>query len=107
MARKVVVQVRLPAALVEELDKLADSGLYSDRTEAITDAVRHILERYSQADELAKLIRLYMLGKIPRTSSIEDVGVVGREEEIRDAVRNIYGTDDVDAVLDRLRGRRI
>jgi len=44
MAKKVVVQVRLPAGLVEKLDVLTEQGLYRDRTEAITDGIISYLQ---------------------------------------------------------------
>ncbi|RLG48796.1 MAG: CopG family transcriptional regulator, partial [Thermoproteota archaeon] len=41
-----VVQLRLPARLVRELDRLTEEGYYGSRTEAVADAIRHLLERY-------------------------------------------------------------
>lgn len=49
MARRVVVKVRIPAFLVEKLDKLTKEGFYGNRNEAVADGIRNLLERYKKA----------------------------------------------------------
>ncbi|MBS7637765.1 hypothetical protein KEJ49_02585 [Candidatus Bathyarchaeota archaeon] len=49
-----MVQVKLPANLVEELDKLTEQGLYRDSTEAITDSMRHLVEKYLREDPISR-----------------------------------------------------
>lgn len=105
MGKKVVVQVRLPAALVEKLDQLTEQGLYRDRTEAIADSIRHLIEKYFREDPLSRMISLYLMGKLQRNASIEEVGVVEEPEEIRQVMVNLFGTDNIDEIISMMRGR--
>ena len=38
-----VTQVRLPDGLIEEVDKLVDKGFYTNKSDAIRDAVRRLV----------------------------------------------------------------
>jgi len=107
MSRKVVVQIRLPAALVEEVDKLTKRGFYSNRTEAIADSIRHLLEMYSSEDEVLKIVRLYLEDKTIRNRSINEVGVTDDPEEVRKVILKMYGTDNIDEVIAKTRGRSL
>ncbi|MFQ6075973.1 MAG: ribbon-helix-helix domain-containing protein [Candidatus Bathyarchaeia archaeon] len=106
MSRKVVVQVRLPAVLVERLDKLTEEGFYGNRTEAIADGIRHLLERYRRGGRVGRLVRLYLMARVEKTVSIGEIETVENPEEARKAMMNLYGTDDIDEVLSIMRGRR-
>jgi len=106
MTRRVVVQVRLPAVLVEQLDKLTEEGFYGSRTEAIADGVRHLLERYRKVGGLGKAVRLYLMERLEKTVSMGEIEAVENPEEARKAMVNLYGTDDIDEVLSIVRGRR-
>jgi len=103
MARKVIVQIRLPASLVEKLDALTQQGLYRDRTEAITDGVRHLIDKYLREDAVSRMVSLYLAGKLPRNTSIDDVGEVEDPEMVRQTIKNLFGTDDLDEILSRIR----
>jgi Arc/MetJ-type ribon-helix-helix transcriptional regulator len=105
MGKKVVIQVRLPSGLVEKLDQLTELGLYRDRTEAITDSIRHLLDKYLREDPLSRMVNLYLMGKLPRNASIDEVGVVEEAEEVRQVMISLFGTDDIDEIISRLRGR--
>ncbi|MEM2926631.1 MAG: ribbon-helix-helix domain-containing protein [Candidatus Bathyarchaeia archaeon] len=105
MAKKVVVQVRLPAGLVEKLDMLTEQGLYRDRTEAITDGIRHLIEKYSKEDPVSRMVSLYLMGKLSRNASIDEVDVVNEPEDVRRAMKNLFGTDNIEEILSRMRGR--
>lgn len=104
MTRKTVVQARLPSTLVERLDKLTKTGYYSDRTEAIADAIRHLLDSYAGTDEIARVVRLHELGKLPRRTGVRGVHLA--DEDVRKAFIKVYGTDDVDEVMGVIRVRR-
>jgi len=105
MAKKVVVQVRLPAGLVERLDRLTEQGLYRDRTEAITDGIRHLLDRYMEEDAVSRMVSLYLTGKLPRNASIDDLETAGNLETVRKIVKGLFGTDNIDEVISKMRGR--
>lgn len=107
MKDKVLVQARLPAALVRELDRLLEEGYYRDRTEAIADSIRRLIEKFSKRDRVARIVRLYLIGKLPRDSSVDEVGRIERVEDVRRAVTEFYGTDKVDEVLGKMRRRKL
>ena len=104
---RVLVQVRLPAALVAELDRLLREGYYRDRTEAIADAIRHLIERFNRSDRIGRLIRLYLMGKLPRDSSIMDIRETESVNKVRRILREKYGTDELDRILEKIRGRKV
>jgi len=101
MPERVVVQARLPARLVRELDRLTEEGYYGSRTEAIADAIRHLLEKYRKGGRLARMVRLYLMGRRPKPAPLEDVDV----EEAMRVLRETLGTDDLDRIMDIVRGR--
>jgi Arc/MetJ-type ribon-helix-helix transcriptional regulator len=105
MTKKLVVQVRLPANLVEKLDMLTEQGLYRDRTEAVTDSIRHLIDKYLKEDTTSRIVSLYLMGKIVRNSTIDEVGVIEEAEKVRQAIKNLYGTDNIDEVLSKMRVR--
>ncbi|MHA1616387.1 MAG: ribbon-helix-helix domain-containing protein [Candidatus Njordarchaeales archaeon] len=104
---RVLIQVRLPATLVAELDRLLKEGYYRDRTEAIADAIRHLIERFDRLDRVGRLIRLYLMKKLPRDSSIMDIGEAEDVDKVRRAFKERYGTDDLDKILEKIRGREV
>lgn len=105
MAKKLVVQVRLPAGLVEKLDKLTEQGLYRDRTEAITDGIRHLVDRYLGRDAVSRMVSLYLASRLSRNASIDDLKIAGDLETVRKIVKGLFGTDNIDDVISKLRGR--
>lgn len=42
------VQIRFTRKLIERIDELIDSGIYSNRSEAIRDATRRLVIEFSQ-----------------------------------------------------------
>lgn len=44
--KMVLISFRLPNALLEELDRLVEQGVYKNRSEAVRTAVEIMLERY-------------------------------------------------------------
>jgi len=101
MVERVLIQVRLPARLVRELDKLTEEGYYGTRTEAIADAIRHLLERYERGGDVAKMVRLFLLGRKPRSPGKIQID----HNKVREILIREFGTDDLDKILGKLRGR--
>ncbi|MHC1601072.1 MAG: ribbon-helix-helix domain-containing protein [Candidatus Nezhaarchaeales archaeon] len=58
-------QARLPEVLVRELDELVERGLYRNRTEALEDAIRHLIERMKGLSDTGFLVSKYLNGKLP------------------------------------------
>ena len=104
MSEKVVVQVRLPAKLVKELDRLTQQGIYRDRTEAIADGVRHILDRYSKEGSLSRMVAMYTMGKLARDESVDEIGV-SDTKTTRVIIKQQFGTDVIDEVIGIIRKR--
>ena len=44
MATTVKISIRLPSKIVEEIDRLVQSGVFSNRSDFIKEAVRHYLK---------------------------------------------------------------
>jgi len=105
VTEKVLVQARLPAALVRELDELLKEGYYRDRTEAISDAIRRLIETFSKRDRISKTVRLYLMGKLPQDRTLDDAPTIENIEEFRRVIIELYGTDRVDEVLNKMRRR--
>ena len=107
MEERVLIQARLPVTLVRELDQLLKEGYYRDRTEAIADAIRRLIEAFSRRDRIAKIVRLYLMDKLPKDRSIDDVPKIEKIDDVRRAIIEFYGTDKIDEILKKLRGRTL
>ncbi len=46
MADTVLLQFMISAALVMKIDELCSEGLFKNRSEAVTDAIRMLIQRY-------------------------------------------------------------
>jgi len=53
MATTVKISARLPSKIVEEIDRLVQSGVFSNRSDFIKEAVRHYL-REMRREELTE-----------------------------------------------------
>jgi hypothetical protein len=51
------------------------------------------------------MVNLYLMGKLPRNASIDEVGMVEEAEEVRQVMISLFGTDDIDEIISRLRSR--
>ena len=75
-----LAQVRLPSGLMQEVDKLVQKGLYTNKSEVMRDALR-------------KLILERQIGSIPNTGdSVQEV------REIRKRLSNDFTLKDVDEI---------
>ena len=100
----VLVQVRLPRRLVEEIDRLVEEGYYSSRSSFFEDAVRRRLEELSVVrDEVSSLVLDYLSGRIEKVFGVGDVVDVN-VEEARHRLEEL-GLESVERALDRVRGR--
>ena len=50
------LQIRLPKKLLDEIDKIVKSNLYSNRSDVIRDAVRRLTARYSLLEQASTRI---------------------------------------------------
>ncbi len=75
-----VAQVRLPQGLMQEVDKLVDKGLYTNKSDVIRDALR-------------RLILQRQIGSVPnRGDSVKEIG------EIRKRLSKNFSRNDLDEI---------
>lgn len=80
-----VTQVRLPEGLVEEVDKLVDKGLYSNKSDVVRDALRRfILDQQigsvkNTGDSVKEIrkIRKKLSKEVKSYKDIEDINKLG------------------------------
>jgi Arc/MetJ-type ribon-helix-helix transcriptional regulator len=105
MRKTVLLQVRVPEAVVRELDRLVAAGYFKSRSEAVAEGIRRLLLAYSgAAGSVASLARLHAEGVLerdldPGTPFEVDV------EEARRHILEFFGTDSIDEVVRRMRAR--
>ena len=73
MADTILLQVRVSASLVRRIDELCDEGIFRNRSEAISDAIRMLLARYSRTSPESRATALYLGGRLPKSGSPEDL----------------------------------
>lgn len=73
MSDTVLLQVRVSAALVRKIDELCNEGLFRNRSEAVTDAIRMLLQRYSRTSPEARATALYLGGRLSKTEAPEEL----------------------------------
>ena len=106
MGKTVLIQARLPEKLVRDLDKLVKNGYYKNRTDAIEDAIRLLLERRLKLGVIGRLVGLYLSGKIVR-KKVDPLEIVIEDENVRGDIIKVFGTDEVDKIIGILRRKNI
>ena len=102
--KTILVQIRLPRKLVEEIDNLIRKGYYSSRTSFFEDAARRRLEEIlSTSNELMYFVREYLEGKIEKTLS-ERAKITIDLNEAKKRLESL-GLEDITRTMGRLRGR--
>lgn len=105
MRKTVLLQVRVPEAIVKELDKLVAAGYFKSRSEAVAEGIRRLLLAYSGVSSgIEAAIRLYAEGALERDLGPEEPFHVD-VEEARKRVLEFFGTDDIDEIVRKLRAR--
>ena len=100
------VLFRLSSHLLTQLDKLCENGIYKTRSEAISDAIRHLLERYRFDDEIGMITSMYLANSTKRTRKLKDMTVLSEDEwaEAEKSLMSNFGTTDTDKIFRKLRG---
>ena len=102
-----VVQVRMPKIMINNIEKLVQSGLYKNKSEVIIDAMRHFIGFNDKDTELAAFIRLGLLGKTKskiRKINKSDIEKLWKKVRNSDDWKKVFG-NDADSVMSKLRGR--
>jgi len=103
--RNVLVQVRLPIKVVEKMDRLIELGYYNSRSEVIADLIRRIDEELF-GDKIALFIEDYLNGRVKHEYNLK-LRVKIDVENARKRFKELFGTDDVSKILDKVRGRSL
>lgn len=97
-----LVQVRMPLRLVESLDRMAGEGLYSNRSEAILDAVRRLALAYEKKDHFRRILIASYLGR-QGTGTIESFGQGLDIPDIVSSIERAFGGHSPDQIIDEVR----
>lgn len=69
----VLLQVRVSATLLKKIDELCQEGIFKNRSEVVSEAIRSLIVRYSRVSREAKLTALYLSGRLPKGESPDDL----------------------------------
>ncbi len=101
--RTVLVQARISEYLVEKLDKLVEEGWYKNRTEAIEDAIRHLITLwYKPLGDVGRLVLYRLRGRLKDMDPLEIVF----DPSIREDIVKVFGTDNIDDIVRVVRRRK-
>jgi Arc/MetJ-type ribon-helix-helix transcriptional regulator len=101
-SRSMLIQVRMPLRLVQQLDRMTQEGLYASRSEAILDSVRRLVLGYERADRFRlAIIRSYT--RKPGAKSINGLSEELDPREVTAAILKAYPGKTIDAILEEAR----
>ncbi|MCS7142200.1 MAG: ribbon-helix-helix domain-containing protein [Aigarchaeota archaeon] len=64
MADTVLLQVRVSAMLVKRIDELCRDGIFRNRGEVVSEALRNLILRYTRASSEARMTAMYLSGRL-------------------------------------------
>jgi Arc/MetJ-type ribon-helix-helix transcriptional regulator len=103
--KNVLLQVRVPEVIVEELDRLVASGYFKSRSEAVAEGIRRLLLAYSTPSKIPGSIFKLTIEASPQ----QDLGPGDtfeiNVEEARKRILEFFGSDSVDDVVKKMRMR--
>jgi Arc/MetJ-type ribon-helix-helix transcriptional regulator len=101
-----VVQIRMPAVLLKNIEDLVKKGFYKNKSEAIIDAVRHFVGFGQTKSDIAMFIREELHGRqIRHGYSKEEFDTIWEKVRLGNDWKERFGTD-ADSVMKELRRRR-
>jgi Arc/MetJ-type ribon-helix-helix transcriptional regulator len=65
----VLLQVRVNATLLRKVDELCAEGLFKNRSDAVNDALRYLVMRYSRTSPEGRATALYLGGRLQKSGS--------------------------------------
>jgi Arc/MetJ-type ribon-helix-helix transcriptional regulator len=101
-SKSMLIQVRMPPRLVEALDRMAQEGLYTSRSEAILDAVRRLALGFEEKDPLRKALVMKYLGK-PGKGSVDQLASCYEPEEVYEALQKKFPGMTIDDIISEVR----
>lgn len=97
-----LVQVRMPPRLVQQLDRMTKEGLYSSRSEAILDSVRRLVLGYERSDRFRRALIRSFLRKGGR-GSVDDLAGETDPAGVASAIAETYPDQSIDEILSEVR----
>lgn len=101
-SKSMLVQVRMPPRLVEQLDRMTEEGLYSSRSEAILDSVRRLVLGYERSDRFRRALIRSFLRRGGR-GSVDDLGRETDIASIASALAATFPEKSVDEIISEVR----
>lgn len=101
-SKSMLIQVRMPPRLVQQLDRMTEEGLYTSRSEAILDSVRRLVLGYERSDRFKRALIRSFLRKGGR-GSIDDLAREADPDAIAAAIREAYANKSIDEIISEVR----
>jgi len=54
--KSIVMSIKMPLSLVEEIDKMVERGLYQNRSDFVREAVRRLITEYKRQERRSHVI---------------------------------------------------
>ncbi|MDD5473399.1 MAG: hypothetical protein PHU34_04525 [Candidatus Methanoperedens sp.] len=100
-----VVQVRMPTAILKNIEELVKKGFYKNKSEAIIDSVRHFVGMRQAESDVAQFIREELHGRtMKRGYSAKDIDALWEKIRRGKEWKERFGTS-AESVMRELRGR--
>ncbi|MBW6470197.1 MAG: ribbon-helix-helix domain-containing protein [Methanosarcinaceae archaeon] len=101
-----VVQLRMPPALLNDIENLVMKGYYKNKSEVIIDALRHFIGTKNAKNDVAQYLHEEMRGMhLKREYSTKEIDLLWDKVRSGNEWKERFGSD-VDSVMSSLRGRQ-
>ena len=100
-----VVQVKIPSAILKNVEELVKKGYYKNKSEVIIDAVRHFVGMKQTKSDIAIFIREKLHGKDVKCGySAKELDALWEKIRTGKEWGKLYGTS-AESVMAELRGK--
>jgi Arc/MetJ-type ribon-helix-helix transcriptional regulator len=101
-----VVQVRMPYALLKNIEELVKRGYYKNKSEVIIDGMRHFVGTKQPESDIAQYLRDEIHGRHSKQGySKKEIDDLWKKVESRNEWKKRFGSD-ADSVMASIRGRQ-
>ena len=100
-----VVQVKMPSAILKNVEELVKKGYYKNKNEVIIDAVRHFVGMKQTENDIAIFIREKLHGRdVKRGYSVNELDAIWEKIRTGNEWKKRHGTS-AESVMAELRGK--
>ncbi len=101
-----VVQLRMPHALLNDIENLVMKGYYKNKSEVIIDALRHFVDAKKTKSDVAQYLHEEMMGMhVKREYTTDEIDLLWDKVRLGKEWKERFGSD-ADSVMTSLRGRQ-